>query len=439
MMAFPAPRCWLGAVLVTSALGAGAYPIDGYEHTGIGRLEAQRRIEAGMLEGRSQPAGAHLPLSDVDVRLADAKAMALPGQDPALSSQLSALLQEMFGAEAANYGVALLDLSRPDAPRYGEHQGELRQNPGSVGKLLVAVAIFQALADLYPEDVPARLRILREGRVTADEFILTDSHRVGIWDRDSERLIRRPLALGDTGSLFEFLDWMISPSSNAAAAMCTKHAVLLRHFGREYPVGADRARAFIEHTPPPALGELLATTLQSPVTRNGLDVSKLRQGSLFTRSGKRLLPGTTSYATPRALVRLMWRMERGLLVDRFSSMELKRLMYVTERRIRYASSPALRDAAVYFKSGSLYRCRPEPGYRCLKYRGNALNLLNSIAIVEAPAAARRLHYVVAVMSNVKYRNSAVDHQTLATRIHRLVERHHAETPPSAAPAPVPPP
>ncbi len=67
----------------------------------------------------------------------------------------------------------------------------------------------------------------------------------------------------------------------------------------------------------------------------------------------------------------------------------KRLIYMTQRRIRYASSPALNDAAVYFKSGSLYRCKPEEGFVCRKYEGNVENLMNSVAIVESPAGEPR--------------------------------------------------
>ena len=108
-------------------------------------------------------------------------------------------------------------------------------------------------------------------------------------------------------------------------------------------------------------------------------------------------------------------------MDRFSSREIKRLLYMTGRRIRYASSPALNGSAVYFKSGSFYKCSPEPGFKCRKYKGNVLNQLASIAIVEQTNTEPRLHYLVAVMSNVLYKNSAVAHQTLATRLHRLLE------------------
>jgi hypothetical protein len=121
------------------------------------------------------------------------------------------------------------------------------------------------------------------------------------------------------------------------------------------------------------------------------------------------------------LLQYLLRMEQGKLVDAFSSREIKRLLYMTERRIRYASSPALADAAVYFKSGSLYRCQPEPDFVCGKYQGNLDNLLNSVAIVEAPAQELRLYYLVVVMSNVLKKNAAVAHQTLATRVHRLIE------------------
>jgi hypothetical protein len=117
-------------------------------------------------------------------------------------------------------------------------------------------------------------------------------------------------------------------------------------------------------------------------------------------------------------------MERGELVDEFSSRLLKRLLYQTERRIRYATSPALNDAAVYFKSGSLFRCVPEPDFACKAYAGNQLNLMHSVAIVESPARERRLYYLVVLMSNVLRKNSALDHQALGTSIHRLIERRH---------------
>ncbi len=61
--------------------------------------------------------------------------------------------------------------------------------------------------------------------------------------------------------------------------------------------------------------------------------------------------------------------------------------------------------------------------------------MNSVAIVESPAGENRLHYIATLISNVLYKNSAVDHQTLGTRIHRLVEASHPL--PQAAPGSLP--
>jgi hypothetical protein len=55
-------------------------------------------------------------------------------------------------------------------------------------------------------------------------------------------------------------------------------------------------------------------------------------------------------------------------------------------------------------------------------------MMNSVAIVEVPAGNHRLHYLVVVMSNVLRKNSAVEHQSLATRLHRLIEGYHGGAP-----------
>ena len=177
-------------------------------------------------------------------------------------------------------------------------------------------------------------------------------------------------------------------------------------------------------------------TLLSNVLRKNSAVDHQTLGTRIhrlPRVGKQRVPGTNSYATSRELMRFCLKMEQGKLVDAFSSREIKRLLYVTERRIRYASSPALRHAAVYFKSGSLYKCKPEPDFKCRKYHGNVRNFMNSLAIVESPAGQKRLYYMVTLLSNVLRKNSAVDHQTLGTRIHRLLEADHPAPPPQRGP------
>ena len=112
-------------------------------------------------------------------------------------------------------------------------------------------------------------------------------------------------------------------------------------------------------------------------------------------------------------------MERGKIVDMQSSLEIKRLLYTTATRIRYASSGSLTTAAVYFKSGSLYQCRAEEGFNCGQYMGNISNYMNSLIIVEHPDGIK---YMVALMSNVLKKNSAADHQALASKIERAIRK-----------------
>ena len=402
-----------------------AYPLDAYPETGIRRVEAARLAVFGKMRGRKQPPGALLPTHLVDLRLLDHPNLKLPEPDPEFTARVVRLL----GDKATRYGVAVLDLSDIDNPRYAEHRADYKQNVGSVGKIAVAMALFQALADVYPDDIENRIRLLRETIITADKFIEWDHHEVRIWNPDTGALSFRPLKHGDQGSLWEYLDWTLSISSNAAAAMVAKNAMLLRHFQKEYPIPDDEATRFFAETSREKLKELYERTFLEPFTRNGLDLAYFRQGSFFTRYGKKRVPtGYNSYATARELMRFILLMEQGKLVDDFSSREIKRLLYMTERRIRYASSPALYDSAVYFKSGSLYSCKEEAGFKCKKYHGNIKNYMNSVAIVETPAGLSRLYYLATLISNVLYKNSAVDHQTLATYIHRLIETDHPPKP-----------
>jgi len=400
-----------------------AYPLDGYAETGIRRLEASRLAHEGVIEGPKQPPGALLPSDQVDLRLLDYPTLELPVADPAFSRQITDLL----GGNDDHYGIAVLDLSDPANPRYAEHRGDYKQNVGSVGKLVVALCIFQALADIWPDETD-RIRVLKGTVVTADDFSHSDHHTVRMFDVDSHKLTRRTIRIGDQATLWEYLDWMLSPSSNSAAAMVMRDAMLMRQYGTDYPPPEAEIRRFFAEAPKHELTALFEQTFFEPVTRNGFDLDSFRQASFFTRQGKANVPGSgNSYATVRQLMLYGMRMEQGRLVDEWSSRQIKRLLYVTERRIRYASSPALQDAAVYFKSGSLYQCKKEPGFSCGKYKGNVKNYMNSFAIVESPAGERRLDYLVTLISNVLRKNSAYDHQTLATQIQKLLAENRPAT------------
>jgi hypothetical protein len=306
---------WLTLVAAGWPLLAGAYPLDGYEKTGIGRLEAQRLIQIGEKPGKKRPSGELLPLEMVNLRLLEHREMELPASDP----KLTARLKKLLGPEADRYGMALLDLSDLENPRYAEWNGHQRQNPGSVGKILVALAIFQALADIYPDDIAAREHILRTSMITADIFSVSDHHSVPFWNPETGTVSKRPIKQGDTASLWTYIDWMMSPSSNSAAAMNEKTLVSITHFGKRYPVSVEEEQKFFDETPKKQLSEIFLAAIQDPITRNGMDIEQLRQGSFFTHQGKKQIPGTNSYATPRELANFMLKLEQGKLVDEWSS------------------------------------------------------------------------------------------------------------------------
>ncbi|EAU55071.1 serine hydrolase [Mariprofundus ferrooxydans] len=413
-------------VLALSGLSGAvsAYPLDGADQTGISRLEGYRLAQQGKVPGNRLPPGALLSQAQVQLRLQGVYDDHLLTPDPMLTNRVLALL----GADADHYSISVLDLSDPAQPRYAEHNGVYTRNPGSVGKLVIALALFQALADIYPDDTAARERLLHNSMIVANEFIRFDHHKAPFWQPEHMRLLKRKIVEGDTANYWTWLDWMLSASSNAAASMVLEHVLLLRHFGRNYPVTVEQQRAWFNQTPKRELSAALRSALQDPLVRNGLNPNQLRQGGFFSREGKRRVPGTNSVCSTRELMRYLLLMEQGRLVDAWSSLQIKRLLYMTQRRIRYASSPALKDAAVYFKSGSFYKCKPEEGFVCGKYKGNSFNLMNSVAIIESPAGAPRLDYMVTVTSNVLKKNSALDHQRLATRLHALLRSLHGVQP-----------
>lgn len=413
---------------LVAAPGAQAYPLDGYDDTGIIRLEAYRIAQKNSA-GKVLPFGAMLSTRSIDLGLTDHPEFVLPPADAAFSARL----REALGADAGAWGIAVLDLTDSRDPVYAAHRETRMMNPGSVGKVLIALGLFQALADAYPDDLGARQRILYQTQIEADGFIQRDHHEVPFWQPGQEEIEHRPIVLGDTANLWTWLDWMLSPSSNAAGSVVLEHAMLLAEFGRAYPVPAEQAAAFFRTTPKRELSRSLVSILQGSVRRSGLDPGVLRQGAFFTRAGKHRVPGGKSWASSRAWMDFLVAMEKGALVDPWSSAQLKKLLYLTQKRIRYASALELEDSAVFYKSGSLYKCRAEKGFVCEDYAGNVWNFMNSIAVVESIRRAPKLHYLVVVNSNLLRKNAVMEHRALAARIHQVMEERH---PPPVVAAPV---
>ncbi|MCK5366254.1 MAG: hypothetical protein KAR22_24925, partial [Gammaproteobacteria bacterium] len=372
---------------------------------------------AGEMDGPVPVSGGRRQLSEIELRATHfADLERFPEPDPSLAASF----RQLFSDRDSSYGFALLDITPGRPLRFASLRSDDRFAPGSVGKLAIAAGLFAELRKRFPDSIAARQELLRERMIVADRWIVHDAHKVPLFDPDSRRVGFRRIAEGDTFSLYEWCDHMLSASANAAASTVWKELLLMRGFGRDYPPSPEQEQRFFDDTPRETLRGMALSVVNDPLREAGISGSEWQLGSFFTRTGKRIVPGAPSYASPKALLIFLLRMEQGRLVDEWTSLELKRLMYMTEKRIRYASSPRLTKAAVFFKSGSLYRCKEEPDFKCGKYKGNVDNYMNSVAIVEQPDG--RI-YLVALMSNVLRINSAVEHQTLATYIDRILSRN----------------
>ena len=183
-------------------------------------------------------------------------------------------------------------------------------------------------------------------------------------------------------------------------------------------------------TPKAKLWEMSRDLVQEPMLDAGLDPDVFWIGSYWTRTAKSHIPGNGgSRGTPLEMARYLLRLEQGRLVDTWSSLTMKKYLYMTSRRYRYVYAEELKPAAVYFKSGSLYSCAEEEGFKCGKYKGNKLNAMNSIAIIETPAekSAVQKRYVVALTSDVRKVNSAWDHSRIGAAVDTVIRTREAAT------------
>jgi hypothetical protein len=411
--------CFLACILAATALAENlfGYPIDGYAETGIRRLERLRLIQQKEIRGTLPPPGGMRGGNEIKLNLSGLSAAEkdlLPVPDTVLQRKVNAL----FGRKNPNYSCAILDITPGRVPRFAAWKPEKAGVPGSVGKLAIAAGLFTELHRLFPNDIVKRKELLRTRMVRAGEWAMPNHHEVPVFDLKTHAYSARPVRVDDVFSLYEWTDHMLSASSNAAASVVWKEVILMRVFGAEYPPADTAETRYFSKTPKSEIGALANAVVNGPLRELDISEGEWNLGSFFTAGGKRLAPaGGGSKATPRALLRFLIRMEQGKIVDEWSSLEMKKFMYMTARRIRYASSPSLADAAVYFKSGSQYKCSKEAGFVCKKYHGNVENHMNSVVVVEHPDGTR---YLVVLMSNVLKVNSAYDHQVIASEIDKML-------------------
>lgn len=403
--------------LIISTL-AYSYPIDGYQLTGIRRLLYLELVQKGELKGTLPKQGALLGLKDIQLNLLGTRGDSLE-TIPTTNAKLQKSIDDLFPNLDESYSIAVLDVTNGQPIRYAKRKEKQGYQPGSVAKLIVAAALFQELQNIYPNSFEKRQELLKTKYVKGGKWVNTDEHTIPVFDAETKLLKKRVAVETDLFNLYEWADHMISASNNGAASVVWREVILMHAFGKEYPtLSEEKANAFFLQTAKSKLMELSVEVVNAPIRSAGIDKEELRLGSFFTRGAKSIIPGSGgSLGTPIGFMKYLIAMERGKMVDEKSSLEIKRLMYATATRIRYASSPHLNNAAVYFKSGSLYQCRPEEGYTCGKYMGNKSNFMNSVIIVEH---ADGTTYFVALMTNVLKRNSAVDHNALASKIEKVI-------------------
>ena len=401
-------------------LPAGSYPIDSYERTKIKRLARLERMDSARLV-RTLPWGGRHGLEYVRLSLMDDPVYELPEPDPGLQGQL----EDLFPIFHRSYSLAIYDLTPGRPARYAVRNPNAGYQPGSVGKLAVVTAFFCELENVFVDSVAARFELMRNREVRAGQFGIYDHHTIPVYDPERDRYSRKRVDPSDVFSLYEWVDHMLSVSNNGAASIVWREALLMRVFGKDYPALTEQqANDYFRNTPRSEIRDIAEDVVNGPLRDMGIDGDEWRLGTMFTRGASSIVPPKGgSNGTVQGVMEWLVALESGRVVDAPSSLEIKRLMYMTDRRIRYAHAPSLDSAAVYFKSGSLYGCKP--GTSCGKYRGNRMNYMNSVCIVEQPGGER---YLVTLMSNVLGRNSAYDHQILATRIDKLIRNTEAADP-----------
>ncbi len=398
------------------------YPIDGYEYTGIKRLKRLELIKSGQIkDATALPVGALKSYSEINLNLTsrstDSVGIILK-KDEAFQSEIS----NLFKGLDKSYSLAVLDISDVTNIRYAQRNETFGYQPGSVGKLAVLNGLFTQLANLYPDSWEKRTELLRNKSVKAGVWGLTDEHTIPIYNIEKNTLVKRQVVASDVFTLYEWADHMLSVSNNGAASIVWREVLLMAAFGHDYPLlTEEEALEYFKTTPKKDLTDLGNDVVNLPLRDLGITADEWRLGSFFTRGANTYVGDKGgSIGTPLGLMKFLAQLEQGNVIDAQSSLEMKRLLYMTDRRIRYAQAPALKEAAVYFKSGSLYKCDRSKGEACGKYMGNVQNFMNSVAIVEHPDNCR---YLVVLMTNVLRKNSASDHMYLAGNIDKIIRKN----------------
>ena len=109
-------RLVLGLLLIPLAGLSFGYPIDGYEETGIRRLDYYQRVQTEEIKGTKLFEGAKLDRADVVPQL-----VGLSNELPAVNAEISKQLAKLIPSHPERYSIAVLDMSDVNEPIYAEH------------------------------------------------------------------------------------------------------------------------------------------------------------------------------------------------------------------------------------------------------------------------------------------------------------------------------
>lgn len=394
------------------------YPIDGFKKTGIARLYRLQKMVQDSIDSKRIPDGAYKKIADIKLNLVGRKndsVSALLIEDADFAKEIQRILP------GSGYSATVLDITKPDSLKYAAFRENVGYQPGSVGKIAVLNALFTQLQKLCPDSFDARTALLKNKRVTARYWGTGDHHTIPVYDIESDKFIKRKVVASDEFSLYEWTDHMVSVSNNGAASVVWREALLMAAFGEKYEyLTGDEAENYFKETPRDSLTNLANHIVNQPLRDLGITNDEWRLGSFFTGASNRYVGDKGgSIGTPVGLMKFLVQLEQGKVIDEKSSLEMKQLLYLTDKRIRYAKSPRLDNAAVYFKSGSFYKCDRVKDPNCSSYAGNVFNYMNSVIIVEQPDGAK---YIVCLMTNVLNKNSAGAHMYLAGKIDDIINK-----------------
>jgi len=408
------------AVLFIAVFLLAFYPIDGFNKTGIKRLKRLEKTLDSTLNEYYLRKGSFKKYDEINLWMCEKtdsidKVMTV---DSDFQKEMLRLFPNRSG-----YGITVLDITDVNNTRYAEMNENTGFQPGSVGKIAVATAFFTELKNLCPEDFNVRTNLMRNKVVRSGNWGLYDHHTIPIYNIEKDSYVKRTVIASDEFSLYEWVDHMLSVSNNGAASIVWREAMLMRVFGDEYfNLTQEQADAYFDEVDKSEITDLAISVVNDPLRNLGITNDEWRLGSLFTNGPDRYVGSKGgSIGTPKGLMKYFIKLEQGLVVDEESSLEIKRLLYMTDRRIRYGASPQLNDAAVYFKSGSFYSNNKSLSTPYGEYKGNVYNYMNSVCIVEHPSG---VNYIVCLERNVLSKNSAGAHLYLASAIDKAIRKKY---------------